>query len=226
MHQSEYPVISKAGFRWWVPVLVVIGILLAGAFWRLFQVVSASSLPPQGYLILGGSGTRELYSTQFAKSYPERKILISGGSPDPCLRLVYEMNGAPLGNVWTEHCSQNTFENFVYSVPILEKMGVRKVVLVTDYPQIERALPIAHIMFGSRGIAVEVDLVPQRLTDKKPLYEIIGLQVMACGWSIISQLYQPSCPSLTHLTDVDMDYWYRRGFECQPQTGVPSSEPK
>jgi hypothetical protein len=37
--------------------------------------------------------------------HPDVKIVISGGSEDPCLWLIFDKWKAPKANVWTEHCS-------------------------------------------------------------------------------------------------------------------------
>lgn len=208
-------------------LLIACGLLMLGfVLFRAGRWFDASRQEPQAYLVLGGNAVREVFSTGLAKAHPDRVILISGGSPDPCLWLMFQKKGSPMQRIWTEHCSQNTFENFVYSMPLLEKMGVRKIALVTDYPQADRALPIAQIVFASHGMAVEFQNVPgQSPQDSKPMYEHIGLIVMAAGWAVSSQAYQPICSSLTHLPDVDMKAWYKKGFECQMQTGVRSSPP-
>jgi len=205
---------------------VVVALLLGFIALRAVQCLDASGKETQAYLVLGGNALREVFATELAKAHPDRIILISGGSPDPCLWLLFEKNGAPMTRIWTEHCSQNTFENFVYSLPLLERMGVRKVSLVTEYPQVERALPIAWILFASHGMAVEFENSPgPRQRDDKPYYEQIGLILMASGWAVSSQVYQPICQHLTQLPDIDMKAWYKKGFDCQPQTGVANYRP-
>ena len=199
--------------------LLVLGDVAFRGF-QLLQPVQPSSI---AYLVLGGSAVREVYATKLKKAHPDSPVLISSGSPVPCLYLMWKKNSAPMSKVWTERCSTNTFENFVYSLPLLERWGVRKVFLVSDYPQLDRAMPIANILFTSHGMAVQAEVVPQYITtDRKSKLEIYGLALMSVGWALVSQVYQPVCGHVTRLSEVNMDYWYEHGFHCEQQTGIDS----
>lgn len=197
-------------------------VVMSGVAWRLFQLSQSAQSDAVAYLVLGGSATREVYATGLKKTHPERLVLISSGSPVPCLYLMWAKNSAPMNDVWTERCSTNTFENFMYSLPLLERWNIRKVLVVSDYPQLTRAMPIARILFASHGMSVGVERVPQQLGDEKSGLEICGLIVMSLGWALVSQVYQPTCGHLTRLSEVNMSYWYRHGFDCEQQTGISS----
>jgi uncharacterized SAM-binding protein YcdF (DUF218 family) len=203
---------------------LAIAVLLLGlVLFRVVQFFQASSIAePQAYLVLGGAPQREVFVTTLKKQYPDRYVLISGGSADPCLYLMFQKHDCPMDKVWTEHCSKDTFGNFFYSLPILESWGIRKVAVVTDYPQLKRAMPLAHILFASHGMSVELKQSPIRMGDERGTLETIGLAVMGCGWGIASQFFQPHCSELVKLSDVDMNYWNNAGYECQQQTGIKS----
>lgn len=92
--------------------------------WLIFTTITlvfASSQPVDGFFVLGGSIRRETYVAQQAKQYPQTPILISHGSPDPCIWLIFQAELARLENVWLENCANSTFENFYYGIPILQR---------------------------------------------------------------------------------------------------------
>lgn len=201
------------------------GLLLFACFvvYRVRELSLAKTQPADALLVLGGTPNREKYAAQLMKRTPARLALISSGSEDPCIWLMFEKAQAPKNNVWMEHTSRNTFENFVYAIPLLERWGRRKILLVTDEPQAEHALPMAQIMLGAHGMWVELALTPgsgSMQTDTPPYCYIIT----SIFWAVASQILEPSCNNLTHLSDVDMNYWYRKGFYCAPQSDVPSHQ--
>src|SRR5262245_52288346 len=99
---------------WNKRALRVLSILsLITASWltlRGIQLWIASGEPVGVYFVLGGSPYREVQAAQLAKQHPEIPVLISSGSPEPCIFLMFKKLGAPVNNVWTEQCARNTFE--------------------------------------------------------------------------------------------------------------------
>ena len=89
--------------------------------------------PIDAILVLGGSIRREIYAANLAQQYPNIPILISEGSKDPCILLLFERAKAPKTNVWLEKCADSTFGNFFFAVPILKQWGVHKVKVVLSY---------------------------------------------------------------------------------------------
>jgi len=51
--------------------------------------------PVEAILVLGGSIRREIYVANLAQQYPDIPILISQGSEDPCILLLFERAKAP-----------------------------------------------------------------------------------------------------------------------------------
>ncbi|NEQ51978.1 MAG: YdcF family protein, partial [Leptolyngbya sp. SIO3F4] len=87
----------------------ILGLLLTVAIATLVKVGNlwrSSQLPTDAYLVLGGSIRREMYMAQLA-SERSQPILISAGSADPCIRLLFEQAEAPLEQVWLEHCAES-----------------------------------------------------------------------------------------------------------------------
>ena len=206
-----------------------LGLLLAGIIVILATFSSlwrSSKAPTDAYLVLGGSIRREMYMAQLASSFDTpTPILVSAGSVDPCIRLLFEQTGAPLDNVWLENCAESTFGNFVYSVPLLERWGARHVTLVTSGSHTRRALTLARILFGARGIWVEPLIVDEtgipgnQETALKTTLDI-GRSLL---WAIVAQFHKPTCHRVVELTAVNLEQWRQRGFKCEHQAGIEGS---
>jgi uncharacterized SAM-binding protein YcdF (DUF218 family) len=121
----------------------------------------ASSRPVESFLVLGGSITREIYSANLAKKYPAIPFLISQGSPDPCIVLIFRRVQAHLDHILLEKCAHSTFDNYYYALPILRQWNVHKVKIITSYTHLPRAKWLGQIILGGNGIWVEMEIVPE-----------------------------------------------------------------
>jgi hypothetical protein len=205
--------------------LLAVPILTAGlVLIRICQILIAFNSPVSAYLVLGGTPNREIYAAKLAKIHPDIKVLVSGGSENPCIWLIFDKEKTSKENVWMERCSQNTFENFYYSTPILSHWHVGKVLLITDLPQANRALPMAKIILGAKGMWVDLCLTPNSGGEQSRIPLAVDIAISS-AWAIVSQVFEPPCASLTHLPDVDMKYWYQHGFYCAPQAQVDDYRP-
>ena len=196
---------------------------LAGLFllnWVTLK--SASNAPVDAYLVLGGSIRREIHVAQQIAYSPQANILISTGSEDPCIRIIFEREQAPINQVWLEKCANSTFGNFYFGLPILRQWGVRKVRLVTSPTHLPRAQWMAQIILGAHGIWVEPDIIAEkgvpgnRETALKTSLDISRSLL----WALISQIYTPRCSKVVHLPKVDMAVWRQKGFKCEHQAGI------
>lgn len=208
---------------------VRLGLILAVAIVTLLTVCNlwrSSKAPIDGYLVLGGSIRREMYIAQLASTFPHpRPILVSAGSVDPCIRLLFEQAGAALDQVWLENCAESTFGNFVYSVPIFERWGARHIALVTSGSHTRRAVTLARILLGAQGMWVEPLIVDEtgipgnQETALKTTLDI-GRSLV---WAIVAQVYKPTCNQIVRLNSVDLNQWRQRGFKCEHQAGIEGS---
>jgi uncharacterized SAM-binding protein YcdF (DUF218 family) len=182
-------------------------------------LVSALSQPVDAFFVLGGSIRREIYIAQTAKQYPQTPILISHGSQDPCIKLIFQSEFADLDNVWLEKCANSTFDNFYYGVPILKRWGVHKVKLITSPTHLPRAKWMAQILLGAHGIWVEVEVVKEKgVPGNRESWVKTGLDVTrSLLWAGLSQIIQPQCTDVIRLSEVDMSAWQHRGFKCEHQ---------
>ncbi|OUL34512.1 YdcF family protein [Nostoc sp. 106C] len=182
-------------------------------------LVSVSSQPVDGLFVLGGSIRREIYVAKEAKKYPSIPILISHGSPDPCVWLIFQRENTELQNIWLENCANSTWGNFYYSIPILQRWGVHKVKLITSPTHLPRAKWMAQILLGANGIWVEPDIVQEQgIPANHEFWLKTGLDVTrSLIWAGLSQIIQPECSKVTRLADVDMQAWQSHGFKCEHQ---------
>ncbi|MEA5466269.1 YdcF family protein [Leptothoe sp. PORK10 BA2] len=208
---------------------ICLGLLITGVivtFVTISHLWSASKSPTDAYLVLGGSIRREMYMAQVASTLsPPPPILISAGSSDPCIRLLFEQVGASLDRVWLEHCAKSTFGNFVYSVPLLERWGAHHVSLVTSGSHTRRALTLARILFGARGIWVEPLIVeeagiPGNQESVLKTTLDIGRSLL---WAVVAQVHKPTCQRVVSLAAVDLAQWRQQGFKCEHQAGIEGS---
>jgi uncharacterized SAM-binding protein YcdF (DUF218 family) len=193
--------------------------------WLIFTTITlvfASSRPVDALFVLGGSIRREIYVAQQAKQNPQIPILISRGSLDPCIWLIFQREEANLQNVWLENCANSTFENFYYGIPILRRWGVRKVKLISSPSHFPRAKWMAQILFGAQGIWVEPVVVQEKgRPANREYWWKTGFDIArSLLWAIISPIIQPKCSHVIKLTEVDMAAWQNQGFICERQGGV------
>lgn len=217
---------SKSGRfrkRWQFLQRLVWGLSLIVASWLLFNtitIISASSKPVDAFFVLGGSIRREISVAELAKQYPKTPILISRGSPDPCIWLIFQQKAADkMQNVWLEKCANSTFGNFYYGIPILHQWGVHKVKLLTSSTHLPRAKWMAQILFGARGIWVEVEIVQEQgIPGNRESWLKTGLDITrSLLWVGLSPIIEPKCSSVTKLVEVDIATWQRQGFKCERQ---------
>ena len=195
-------------------------IITLGNLWR------SSQQGPEAYLVLGGSIRREMYISELASRFATpQPILVSAGSVDPCIRLLFERANASLDKVWLENCAKSTFENFVYSVPILERWGVHHVTLVTSGSHTQRAVTLARILFGAQGIWVtplivdEIGIPGNQESALKTTLDV-GRSLL---WACVARVYKPTCGRVVPLASVDLEQWRQKGFKCEHQAGIEGS---
>ncbi len=200
--------------------LLILAILLGG--WLLFnglRLQAAASKPIEALFVLGGGIHREMYVAQLAKQHSDIRILISQGSEDPCIWLMFQREQAPISQVWLEKCADSTFDNFYFNIPLLQKWGVRKVKLITSASHTPRSKWMAQILLGAHGIWVEADILAEEGTPgnrESPLK--MGLDLTrSLVWAVLSQGFSPRCLKLVPLSAVDIEAWRNAGFKCERQ---------
>ncbi|WP_392530876.1 YdcF family protein [Nostoc sp. C117] len=210
---------------WHLLQKLTFGLYFILAAWLIFTTITlvfASSQPVDAFFVLGGSISRETYVVQQAKQYPQIPILISHGSPDPCIWLIFQRESVSLENVWLEKCANSTFENFYYGIPILRYWRVHKVKLITSPTHLPRAKWMAQILLGAHGIWVQTEIVQEfGIPGNHESWLKTGLDLTrSLLWAILSQIIQPQCSGIIKLAKVDLPDWQNRGFKCEHQGGL------
>lgn len=208
--------------RWRFLRKFTIGVSLLIFLWLFFTAITvfiASSKPVDAFFVLGGSIKREMYVAELAQQYPQIPILISSGSKDPCILLIFQRQTAPMDNVWLEKCADSTFDNFYYSIPILQQWGVGKVKLITSTTHLPRAKLMAQILLGSHGIWVSPDIIQEQgIPGNREYSWKTALDVTrSIFWAPISLVIKPQCSKVIKLNQVNLQEWENRGFKCEHQ---------
>lgn len=200
--------------------VIIATLITFSNIWRSSQKTT------DAYLVLGGSIRREMHMAEVASGFSKRiPILVSAGSVDPCIRLLFEQAGASLEQVWLENCAESTFGNFIYAVPILDRWGARHITLVTSGSHAHRAVILARILFGAQGIWVDPLIVNEtgipgnQETALKTTLDVSRSLL----WALVAQVYKPTCDRFVSLASVDLDQWRQKGFKCEHQAGIEGS---
>lgn len=185
---------------------------------NLLKASQNASQPVTAYLVLGGSIMREIYVAQLVHFNPNIPVIISQGSDAPCVFLIFQRERSNMDNVWLENCARSTFTNFVFSTPILKQWGVKKVGVITSETHLPRASLLSRIMLNSQGIALDLNAIEEErgisANVENKLKTIVDV-TRSLGWAFVSQFVSLPCLNVTKLTEVDLNYWYKKGFGCE-----------
>lgn len=204
-----------------ISVLIILGWMIINLVFNItVKLYFNSSKPVDAYLVLGGSITREIYVSKLAKYHPEIPIVISQGSKDPCIFLIFNREKSPMTNVWLEKCADSTFGNFFFVIPILKKWGVHKVKVITSNTHVPRAKLMAKILLFSQGIALDLDAVKEDkgipANQENTMKTILDV-TRSLLWAFGGQLINPPCHDIVKLDEIDLDWWHQKGFHCEHQ---------
>ncbi len=213
----------------WIAILA----LLIGLLFHLsFQLYQAAHRPVDAVLVLGGSIRREMAAAELARDQSQLPILISAGSPAPCIWAIVEREAPPasadLGtadpksHIWLESCASSTLGNYRFGLPILQSWGVRHVELMTSGTHQVRATGLGWIILGSHGIWLSPTPVAEtgRPGNQESILKTLIDWMRGVGWAFISQLYEPQCNGLVRLDQVVLEDWVDLDFECEHQGQV------
>ncbi len=183
------------------------------------RLTLAAQQPIDAVLVLGGSIRREIYAAQSVAQQPDIPVLISSGSPPPCIFLVFEREQALSDRIWLETCAHNTFENFYYTTPILRRWQARHVQLLTSPSHLPRALWLARIHLGIHGIWVALDPVEEtgRPGNTESWLKTDVDVLRSVAWAVVSLVWKPPCDRVRPLTQINLERALRQGFKCEHQ---------
>jgi uncharacterized SAM-binding protein YcdF (DUF218 family) len=127
-------------FVGFLALLVVAG-LAAGLFPREILTVDSGPVKADVLVVLGGGGVeRPARALELFKEGEAPKILVSGAGDSGWIKRFLERNGVTQTAILVESRSSSTRENARFSIPLLRKMGAKRVILVTSWYHSRRAL--------------------------------------------------------------------------------------
>jgi len=136
--------LRRRKFFRWVAGLGLLAALVGGAalfFPQDLLTVESGPVKAEVLVVLGGSNnadrvrrTAELY---LAGAAP--RVLCSGLGNCGANQAQLEKAGVPASAILLENQSRNTLENAQFSVPILRRLGARRVIIVTSWYHSRRA---------------------------------------------------------------------------------------
>jgi uncharacterized SAM-binding protein YcdF (DUF218 family) len=201
-------------------IFLSISTVVSHWIWQIKTELTINATKPvDSIFVLGGSINREIYVSKIANKYPQVPILISQGSKDPCIFLIFARKKVDPSRVWLEKCAKNTFGNFVSSVPILVNWKAHHVKLITSKTHLPRSKWMAQIFFGMYGIWVETDIAPEKgVPGNQESYLKTFLDVTrSLLWSLMFHPETSECNDIISLKDIDISSWITTGFKCENQ---------
>jgi uncharacterized SAM-binding protein YcdF (DUF218 family) len=120
---------------------------------------------PKVALVLGGDIKREQFAAEFARSQSDLSVWVSSGSNPEYAQWVFDSAHIPSDRLRLDYQAVDTVTNFTTLVDDLDKAGVESVYIVTSDYHMRRALIIAQVVLGSRGIHFKPLIVP---SDREP----------------------------------------------------------
>jgi hypothetical protein len=216
---SNWFKLPKKRFFLFTIIILLLTITINWLWLTYSRLNLAKSYPVEAFWVLGGSINREIYVTKLRQQNPTIPILISQGSQEPCVVLIFQRAKIHLDNVWLEKCGLDTFGNFYFGIPLLRQWGIHKVKLITSQSHLPRAKLMAQIISSFNGIALELEIVPEQGVPGNrefPLKTFLDVTRIVL-WSPFSQIIFPQCNRVVQLSEVDLNYWLKKGFGCESQ---------
>lgn len=140
-------------------------------------------------LVLGGAYQREDFAlTEWHEQNPGVQIFISGGSTT---KAIYDRFGARGGKpplFINDTRAKTTNGNFTSLADEFKAEGYKHVYVLTSYSHLKRAMVLAKIILGSRGLSCEGVMAhydPERVETTKVLFES---SFLACLWVALGPL--------------------------------------
>lgn len=175
----------------WVSGKLKYGLLIAGGFWLAwigFLQWQAYQQPPSAIVVLGGGIRREMLAARLAQHYPNLPIIISSGSPLPCVyRVFVEEQGVAWQRVKVDFRATDTLTNFTSLLPYLQSNQPRKVFMISSKGNFQRASILAWFIWGSRGIATEPVLV-DGVGNHESLLKTVADGMRAVVWVFLGEV--------------------------------------
>ncbi|CAH1650101.1 MULTISPECIES: YdcF family protein [unclassified Chelatococcus] len=155
-----------------VAALVVTAMIAAPAFGLLaaerLLTVRSDAGRADAIVVLGGDGPRRAYrGASLYRAGVAPQVIIAGDGDCQFIRQMMIDRGVPPGVIQMECHSRNTWENAVFSVPMLIQARVRRAVIVTSWFHSRRALACF------RAVAPRVAFVSSPVEPEWPSWRLV-----------------------------------------------------
>ena len=166
-----------------VCIVALISIIPLRLMSALYQVPE-----PQAVLVLGGNHDRILFAAQFARNHPKLDVWVSDYQKfQKFNRPVFLRAGIAKERMHYDVCAIDTVTNFTCTVKKFEEQNLRHLYLVTSDYHMRRAIAIATLVFGSRGIVVTPVAVPSQDEQPESLARVLRDSIRSLLWILIGQ---------------------------------------
>lgn len=149
--------------------------------WFGYKEIRNQLTPAQAILVLGGSEQREKFAAEFARQHPEIPIWVSGGSPKDYAKRLFLNAGIDSQRLHLDYRAVDTVTNFTSLVKVFQRLGIKKIYLITSDYHMRRARTIGEIVLGSRGIDLKPIPVPSERSPE-PIEKTIRDGARALLW--------------------------------------------
>ncbi len=156
-------------------------VVITLGLWMGYNHIYHHFQAPQALLVLGGWLDREHFSAKFALQHPQLPIWVSGGSNREYSEWVFTEAGVDLGRVHLDYRAVDTVTNFTTLVDTFQSLGISNIYLITSDEHMPRALVIATIVLGSRGIGFKPVISPSN-RPPEPIDKIVRDGLRALMW--------------------------------------------
>jgi len=124
-----------------VGILLVVAGLVAFQFPQQLLCVDSGEVKADAIVLLGGgAGERPARAAELYHAGAGKMIIVSGAGDTEDNRRLLVKRGVPPGAIQMERDSKTTKENAQFSIPLLNRLGARRVVIVTSWYHSRRAL--------------------------------------------------------------------------------------
>jgi uncharacterized SAM-binding protein YcdF (DUF218 family) len=121
-------------------------------------IASYQAPHPQAILTLGGGSQREIFTAQFAQSYPSLEIWVSSGILHEEARTIFRAYGIPESKVHLDRRAVDTVTNFTSLVADFKHQGIQHLFLITSDFHMPRAKAIAIIVLVAKALPLPPSL--------------------------------------------------------------------
>ena len=169
--------------KFWI-VLISTALIALTGFIPVRLAITLHRVPiPQAILVLGGDVRRMSFAAEFWRSHPNLEIWVSEDRQVMnYLKIFFQRAGIPERQIHYDICATDTVTNFTCTVQDFAVREISHLYLITSDYHIARALAIATIVLGSRGIAVTPLSVPSEGQPPDSLLRIVRDCVRSALW--------------------------------------------